>query len=235
MLVTSSEMIPRANFGPETVLLINKITYDNLEAPYSSCLDGLTESGSFDSNFYRETLNRNTSYRQAYCYRLCELAYLKEHCQCELALQLELNGTDNCDYGCLTDAKSKFDPDKNCLQMCPKECDSVAFAIQKEEYPYVEGEQIFENIKMRLYKNRNISTNLTLDVCRGRVFNMRVNFASLTATYFIQVPRTLLSDLISNLGGTTGKLIKSNFCFSMKPKLYLYLRFFPGNEHIKLY
>ncbi len=105
-----------------------------------------------------------------------------------------------------------YDKDKNCNQLCPLECKSTQYRISETRYSMSD----FKNIEIyvsKLIPDIKRRLNITIDSTEFKKNNLEINifFDSLKYTKISQTPKTTLSALISNLGGSSGLFLDIGF------------------------
>lgn len=88
---------------------------------------------------------------------------------------------------CFIELRSSFDFISNCSRLCPIQCDLIAFDFATKEYEIT-----------TTYPN--ISNN-------GGIIELSIYFTTLQYTELTEFPKMTLTDLVSSVGGTLGKLI----------------------------
>ena len=206
MIISSTDVISQVIVGAKTVVAIEKRVQNNLGRPYNDCFDDLNDVDSFDSDFYRDTINLGQSYRQIYCFRVCLIRTLEKKCDCLLPVQFgQALGNDTCDKACLEREINEFDEKLTCWRPCPKECDSNEYTtVLKDEFVYVENNTMYSKIRAELLKTRRDVSGLSFEEMRKRIFNLRINFASMKYCEVSQIPKSTIADLVASLGGTLG-------------------------------
>lgn len=88
-----------------------------LPEPYSRCLDNINSD---TSDLVKEIIEQNMTYRQKYCYELCQSNYLNKYAASPGISVLQV-------------ANLNFDYKGNCSDICPLECSSTSFELSKNE------------------------------------------------------------------------------------------------------
>jgi len=97
--------------------------------------------------------------------------------------------------------------------LCPQECESTQYKISEATFSLADFSY------SELYNSKNIpsiETKLNITINSSEEFNknnlqLLVNFDSLKYTKISQTPKTSMSALVSNLGGSTGLFIYLSF------------------------
>ena len=198
---TSSEISRFVLPGTLTYLRLEKTVESKLEFPFNDCskLSSLP-----DSHLVRQLSEANYTYRQVNCFELCFEDYVKKY-----ALKNEISENE---------ARSKvevrnYDKEKNCKNVCPLECESTSFSITETKFNLNEvsiGDE-YSKFNIPLIKQKlNITVNSTEEYKQNSLV-ISVIFDSLKYTKITQTPKTTLSTLISNLGGSAGLFLDLSF------------------------
>ncbi len=106
-----------------------------------------------------------------------------------------------------------YDRVKNCNKLCPLECESTQYKISQSMFTLADFSDSEEySLRMLpLIKNKlNIKINSTEEFNKNNL-QLKVTFDSLKYTKISQTPKTTLSALVSNLGGSTGLFLDLSF------------------------
>ncbi len=97
-----------------------------------------------------------------------------------------------------------YDKEKNCDKLCPLECESTQYKISESIFSnadFSDSEQYNSEEITRIEKKLNITINSAKELNKN-ILQLQVIFDSLKYTKITQTPKTTLSALISNLGGS---------------------------------
>ncbi|RNA35822.1 acid-sensing ion channel 2 [Brachionus plicatilis] len=188
--------------GERTNLAMERIKNEQMSKPYSECLDNLDSIDSFDSEYYKQVIKSNLTYRQSDCIQAYFDSEIYKKCNCVLATNnFDIENINYCDsfeyYNCaleysrqvvteidLSNYKSKF------AAICPLECDSVSFRISKSENRYPSesyGNILSKNDKIKgLFGNKS---NISNDELRNNVLSVNIFYENLKQTEISQSPR----------------------------------------------
>ncbi len=174
---SSTDLLGRISPGTTTDLVFSKVMQKTLGPPFGQCLaDGLT----VDSEFFKETISSGFTYRQVNCFDVCFRRHYLAECTLGESVFTE----------CYNNFSNRFDYNQMCLESCPLECDIVSFNVVKQE-------------------NSLASTSMlssSVNTSQADLFNVWIYFNSLELTEIVQIPKMTGTDLVSEIGGTLGKL-----------------------------
>jgi len=198
---TTSEIIKMISAGTTNHFILEKIVEKKLEYPFNNCWD---RNNLPDTPLVRNLSRSNITYRQLNCFELCFQNYIQDYA-------LEHNITED-------DARGKeevksYDREKNCDHLCPLECESTEYKIFESKPPLADITDVKEyslELIPQIKKKLNITVNSTDDFDKS-LLEIYVFFSDLKYTKISQTPKTTLSSLISNLGGSTGLFLDLSF------------------------
>jgi hypothetical protein len=200
----------------ETNIHLRRIFTNKLGKPYSNCID---QDDSFDSKFFNLIKSSGFTYRQMDCFDLCFQDYLINECKCYDP------GFDNLGYNvtcrnpfqiqCEFAAFDKFtnkESVERCQPLCPLECKSYDFVYttsfsQFPSHNYAENLLKIQSIR-ELYDNR---TNITIDELKYSLLYFNVFYEDFKITVIDELPKMLIEDLFSNIGGNLGLFLGISF------------------------
>ena len=98
-----------------------------------------------------------------------------------------------------------------CSKYCPLECDSSSFQvyINTERLPTTGNISITTNINS--FSNKYLNFYKTYEDLQKRFFRIIIYYSDLKYIYIKQEPKTLIADLVSNIGGTFGLFLGISF------------------------
>jgi len=181
---TSFEIVKFGLPGTTETLRLEKTVETKLEFPFNNCWNRINLP---DSHLVRKLSETNISYRQLNCFELCQ-----NH-----SLLHEL---------------SKDEVNK-CNQACPLECESTQYRISETKFSLADFSDRDEySLKWTpvIKKKLNISVNSTEEFEKNNL-RLKILFDSLKYTKISQTPKTTLSALVSNLGGSSGLFLDLSF------------------------
>ena len=180
---------------------MEKTVETKLEYPFNICWD---RTNLPDTTLVRQLTEADTTYRQVNCFELCFLNFVQKYALEHKISEAEARGEEKV---------KNYDTEKNCKQLCPLECESTQYKISESKFSLVELSNIEEYssqyipfIKQKL----NITVNSTEEFTKNYL-EIFVFFDSLQYTKISQTPKTTLSELVSNLGGSTGLFLDLSF------------------------
>jgi len=202
--------------GLETNIIINRVFIKKQPHPYNNCIkDG---SSSFDSELYRTIITKNITYTQSYCSNLCYQQEIIKRCGCYIKSFDKLNSLNPClnqsQLTCVTNLYGKFleNFSQICTPYCPLECDSMIFQITTSSTGYPSFQYATKYLMNNpLIQSKFPNENLTYDLIKQSVLTLNVFYGDLSYTEYNQRAKTILTDLISNIGGILGVYIGASF------------------------
>ena len=174
--------------------------------PYSECYD----LDSNDSDLYEFMKSLNMSYNQQDCFNLCLQRKIIEKCECYDLNYPKLLNVSPClsfeRYMCAFKEYVSFKKNKmskECLRLCPLECESVVydFSGSSAKYPNEYGYQVY----------KDILTGLSYAQVKEGTVAFSISYPKLSYTRISESPKISFIDMLSNLGGTLGLYIGISF------------------------
>ena len=207
--------------GQSITISLDKTKIKKIPKPYSECTNDLTDVDSYNSEFYKKLFRQrnDSTYQLAACEALCIQKYVGDKCGCQSSLSEYFfyenmricdipysNLTDYdafMEYTCEIDAifgYANIESDKRDCD-CPLKCESskYSYTISSSEYPSM---QLYTNYFSQLYLN-DISS-MSYNDLRQSIAKVQIYFQEMKQTVIEENEKTLVSDLVSNIGGTLG-------------------------------
>lgn len=195
----------------QTNIAIRTTFMSKLPSPYSDCLSDVTSQDAYDSDLYKGVflgLNE-TTYRKDTCFLLCLQKAIVSYCNCSDPSTPSPPGQTHCttetDFKCIVEVKSVFVSkglSKKCNDYCPVECDSVTYSttVSTATYPtefysgWLQKDPMFNKLKIN-------GSSFSSSILKLNVFYEKLEYTEITET------ASMTWDvLLSNIGGTLGKL-----------------------------
>jgi len=215
---TSPEIIKYVLSGTSDILILEKTVETKLEYPFNNCWDRVNLP---DTPLVRHLTEANITYRQVNCFELCFQNYIQNY-----ALEHEINE----DEARLNEKVKNYDKMKNCKHLCPLECESTQYKISESIFFLADfsdnSEYILKWIPI-IRKRLNITINSIEEFIKNYV-EISIFYDNLQYTRISQTPKTTLSTLVSNLGGSTGLFLDLSFmsvCRAVEFLLGIFLKF----------
>jgi len=198
---TATENIKFLLPGTSNVIILEKTVETKLEYPFNNCwnLNNLP-----DTPLVRQLSAANITYRQVNCFELCFQNFVQNYAREHKIGEAE---------AILKDEVKNYDKVKNCNHFCPLECESTQYKISESMFSLVDFsniEKYISEVIPSIENKLNITINSTEEFKKNNL-NLIVNFDSLRYTKISQTPKTTLSALVSNLGGSTGLFLDLSF------------------------
>jgi len=177
--------------GGYTKMRLEKNFETKLEFPYSACRD----SEKFPDSAYVRQLNESKfTYRQANCFELCLQDFLKNSSTVDAAK-----------------FSNDFDYIKNCGHLCPLECQSTSYRLIETEFKWSDFDaSFFSNFIKILDIKLDLKTEMPEQLSEN-ILGLVFYYDSLKYAQVSQSPKTSLSVLVSNLGGSFGLFLDLSF------------------------
>jgi len=198
---TTSDNIKFLLPGTSNVIILEKTVETKLEYPFNNCWNRINLP---DTPLVRQLSADNITYRQVNCLELCFQNFLQKY-----ALEHEISE----DKAILKEEVKNYDKFKNCNHLCPLECESTQYKISESTFTLGDFSNIEEyslEVIPRIEKKLNITIHSTEEFNKNNL-QLLVNYDSLKYTKISQTPKTTLSTLVSNLGGSTGLFLDLSF------------------------
>jgi len=186
--------------GTYNDLKLEKNVETKLEFPFNNCWK---RKNLPDTHLVRQLTEANITYRQVNCFELCFQNVVQNY-----ALEHKITE----DEARETEEVKNFDKEKNCDNFCPLECESAQYKISDTMFTLADigngeyGSKWISEIREKLNQTINSTKELHQNYLKMSVF-----FDSLKYTKISQTPKTTLSTLVSNLGGSTGLFLDLSF------------------------
>jgi len=198
---TTSEIIKFLAPGTSNVIILDKTVETKLEYPFNNCwnLDNMP-----DTPLVRQLSAANITYRQVNCFELCFQNFVQNY-------SLDHKISEN--EAILKTEVKNFDTEKKCKNLCPLECESTQYKISESMFTLGDLSSIEEYSSKYIpfiEKKLNITINSSEEFNKKNL-QLVVTFDSLKYTKISQTPKTTLSALVSNLGGSTGLFLDLSF------------------------
>ena len=191
---------------------IERTFYQKYPSPYSECID--LASYSSDLYNYMKNLGKYT-YRQQDCFELCLQKNVINACKCFLIFVSNLSTTVE---PCLTPSQNEcsfqqylsFDLSECKSKSCPLECETIKYdlTVSSQAYP---ARAYFKNIlNNSITRNTSLSylnESLTYDIMREYALSFNVYYPYLGYTSLTESPKTSITDLFSQIGGSLGLFV----------------------------
>jgi len=182
-------------------LKIEKSVETKLEFPFNNCWD---RTNLPVIPLVRKLSGDNITYRQVNCFELCFQNFVQKY-----ALDNKMSG----DAAREKDEVKNYDKAKNCNNLCPLECESTQYRISESKSSlnhFSSAEEYGLKHIPEIQKILNITINSTEDFNKNYL-KLQIAFDSLKYTKISQTPKTTLSTLVSNLGGSIGLFLDLSF------------------------
>lgn len=174
-----------------TYIKVNRRFIYKLDQPFSDCIKQNTNS--YVSYLFQYFIKNNKTYLQKDCFELCAEEIVKKICNCSDPLGF----TENCIedskiFDCVKDyyayylTNEQFPLPNECLNMCPRECDSIIYDL---DLSYLGMHQ--DNYLSQINASRNSTDWL----------HVNIYYPSLEYTIFKENPKSDPYDLFSKMGG----------------------------------
>jgi len=198
---TTSEIVKYLLPGRICNILLEKTVETKLEFPFNDCWE---RKNLPDTPLVGQLSAKNITYRQVNCFELCLKNFIQKY-----ALEHGISE----DEAILKTEVKNYDKEKNCDKLCPLECESTQYKISESIFSnadFSDSEQYNSEEITRIEKKLNITINSAKELNKN-ILQLQVIFDSLKYTKITQTPKTTLSALISNLGGSTGLFLDLSF------------------------
>lgn len=219
-----------ATAGSHVEFTISRTTQAFLAKPYNECYDDLTSPDKFDSFYYKKTFEASSNYRQSDCLDVGTQDYIIKLCGCADPSYPNLYNTKFCSSVFETICafanrtalySSEISYFNTFFNSCPLECASTTFAITTSSTDF--PTDFYAEL---LTKNTLVASNLASLGLNVTKENLKSNFAWVNVYYdrnvylaFSESPKALITDLMSNIGGTMGLYIGEH---SIQSEIFLF-------------
>jgi len=198
---TKSEKMKFLLPGTTTDIILEKTVEKKLEYPFNSCQN---RNNLPDTPLVRQLSAANITYRQVNCFELCFENFVQKY-----ALEHKIGE----DEARLKAEVKNYETEKKCNHLCPLECESTQYKIQESTFSLADfsySELYSSKDIPSIEKKLNITINSSAEFNKNNL-QLLVTFDSLKYTKISQTPKTTLSALVSNLGGSTGLFLDLSF------------------------
>jgi len=154
-----------------------------------------------DSPLVRQLSEANITYRQVNCFELCFLKFVQKY-----ALD---HGISEDEAKAIKEVKN-YDRETNCNHVCPLECESTQYKISESMLSLTEYSEYSLPWIPVVERKLNIKID-SIEEFNKNFLEIFVYFDSLQYTKISQTPKTSLSGLVSNLGGSFGLFLDLSF------------------------
>jgi len=184
--------------GTTNDFIMDKTIETKLESPFNNCWDLANLP---DTPLVRQLNAANITYRQVNCFELCFQDHVRKY-------SLE-NGISE-DEARLKYQVENYDRETNCNLLCPLECESTQYKMSQSMLYLTEYSAYSLPWIPFVEKKLNITINSTEEFNKN-FLDIFLYYDSLKYTKISQTPKTSLSGLVSNLGGSTGLFLDLSF------------------------
>jgi len=198
---TSSENIKFILPGTMNNFILEKTVETKLEYPFNNCWERVNLP---DTPLVRQLSAANITYRQVNCFEICYQKYVQNY-----ALEHRISENEARER----EGVKNYDTEKNCKLLCPLECESTQYKILESVFSFADFSDISEyslQFIPVIEEKLNLTINSTEEFGKNYLA-INVFFDSLKYTKISQTPKTTLSSLVSNLGGSTGLFLDLSF------------------------
>jgi hypothetical protein len=209
--------------GPSAIydIFLSKQMNKILPEPYNHCHDNLDTKDSFDSELYKLTFKNESGYiyRQVNCFDVCTFMNISLECNCTVDKpRAYKDHAKNCFSSrnlslieCRNSIENRFDFLKHCTEACPLECSTSSYTINLHTLSYSPYDSEIASLRKFYVSTDNIKANWSYnqrkDDLRDNGLRLNIFFEDLKYEEISETPETSGTDLISNIGGTMGKII----------------------------
>jgi len=187
--------------GTSNYFKLEKTIETKLGYPFNYCWN---RKNLPDTPLVRKLSEANITYRQANCFELCFQNFVENY-----ALEQKISEEEARDK----DEVQNYDKETNCNKLCPLECESTQYKITQSMFTLADfGDSEDESSDTILFiKNKlNKTINSTEEFKRSTLL-IKIPYNSFKYTKISQTPKTTLSALVSNLGGSSGLFLDISF------------------------
>ena len=189
--------------------------YVKLGEPYNECKEDLKSKNSFDSDIFREMINSNITYAQWDCFNYLAFENSSKKCNCTANLtDIEKKcilppGDKQCFFKSYIEYYINSDYETR-AEKCPLECNYIDYIITTSL-----SDIRYLNCRSQIEKNPAIKAQyngtLTDDALKRTVLETTIYYEDLSYRLIDQKAKTVLGDLVSNIGGLLGLFIGASF------------------------
>jgi len=195
---TTSEINKYFTRGTTNEFILEKSVETKLEFPFNNCWNRISLPS---TPLVRQLSEANITYRQVNCFELCFQDYVRKYALENRISEDEARGKEEV---------KNYDRETNCNDLCPLECESTQYKISESMLYLTEYSEYSLPWIPIVEKKLNISINSTEEFNKN-FFDIFVYYDSLHYTKISQTPKTTLSALVSNLGGSSGLFLELSF------------------------
>jgi hypothetical protein len=208
--------------GPSEIndISLSKQVSKILPEPYNHCYNNLDTKDSFDSELYKLTFKNESGYiyRQVNCFDVCTFKNISLECNCIVDKpHANKDHAKDCLLSeslplieCRKSIENRFDFLKHCTDACPQECTTSSYTINLHTLSYIPNENEIASLRNVYVSTGNLKANWSYDKLYADLLEsgLRLNiyFDDLKYEEISETPETSGTDLISNIGGTMGKI-----------------------------
>jgi len=197
----SSEIIKHLLPGTASDIILEKTIETKLEYPFNNCWNRVNLP---DTPLVKQLTEANLTYRKVNCFELCFQDYVQNY-----AIEHKISEAEAIE----NEEVKNYDKVRNCDHLCPLECESTQYRISESKFSlddYSNSETYSLEKIPDVGKKLNVTINSTEEFNKNYL-EVYVFFDSLKHTKISQTPKTTLSALVSNLGGSTGLFLDLSF------------------------
>jgi len=195
---TMSEINKYFLTGTSNEFILDKTVETKLDYPFNNCWNLVNLP---DTRLVKQLSAANITYRQVNCFEICFENFVEKY-----AFEYDISE----DEARLKDEVKNYDMEKNCNHECPLECETTQYKVAELKYSFLEYSEYSLPWIPEVEKRLNITINSTKEFSKD-LLQMTLFFDSLKYTQISQTPKTTLSGLVSNLGGSTGLFLELSF------------------------
>jgi len=178
--------------------VLEKTVETKLEFPFNNCWERINLP---DTPLVKQLSAANITYRQVNCFELCFQKYVQKY-----ALEHGISE----DEARWKEEVKNHDRETNCNDLCPLECESTQYKMSQSMLSLTDYSEYTLPWIPVLKKKLNLRINSTEEFNRNYL-EIGVYFDSLKYTKISQTPKTCLSGLVSNFGGSFGLFLDLSF------------------------
>ena len=196
--------------GSKINIGIERLFTHKKELPYSECQ---TLENTKEKSKYQKILRDYAfKYHKSYCSNLCFQEFVFENCSCYDPKFFNLKETrpcNNSDRYCLSSALKTFYGSSveinKCAEKCPIECNSIKYHLTLNQLDYPsKGLANLIKLDPRIQERFNNSSNISLEDLKQSLISINIYYNEIGFTTLLEMPKTDLITLVSNLGGNLG-------------------------------
>jgi len=197
---TSNEIAKFLLPGTANNFRLEKTVETKLEYPFNNCWE---RKNLPDTLLVRQLSEANITYRQVNCVEICFLNFVQNYASEHKISEDEARGKG---------VVKTYDKDNKCKDLCPLECESTEYRISESTYSMKDFSNFEEYAsKFIPYIEAKLNIRINSTELKKNILDIDIFFDSLKYTKISQTPKTTLSALVSNLGGSTGLFLDLSF------------------------